>query len=69
MKTCFSSLRLLSSRIDRYRSVHSSEVVMIMLLLPLLPPLLHCRRYRWPRRRHAGVPACRRLATDRLACS
>jgi hypothetical protein len=66
MKTCLSSLRLLSSRIDRYRSVHSSEVVMIMPPLLLLPPL-HCRR----RYRRAGVvPACcRRLATDRRACS
>ena len=57
MKTCFSSLRLLSSRIDRYRLVHSSEVVMIMLPPPLV---LHCRRYRRPcrHRRRDGVPAC-----------
>lgn len=36
MNTCFSSLRPLSSRMDRYKAVHSSDVVMIMLLLLLL---------------------------------
>lgn len=33
MLTCFSSLRLLSSLMDRYRAVHSSVVVMIMMPL------------------------------------
>lgn len=50
MKTCFSSLRLLSSRMDRYRSVHSSVVVMIMAPPPLL---LGC----YPRRRRRRLPS------------
>lgn len=50
MNTCFSSLRLLSSRMDRYRLVHSSGVVMIMLLLLLL-----ARGRRWCRRPSAAA--------------
>lgn len=55
MNTCLSSLRLLSSQMDRYRAVHSSEVVMIMLLVTLR------RRYCCCRRRVARGLPCRPL--------
>ena len=48
MNTCFSSLRLLSSRMDRYRLVHSSAVVMIMLPRGRRYCRCPCRR-RWCR--------------------
>lgn len=44
MNTCFSSLRLLSFWIDRYRLVHSSGVVMIMLPLLGRACSCYCRR-------------------------
>jgi hypothetical protein len=60
MLTCFSSLRLLSSLMDRYRAVHSSVVVMIMM--PLSARLLRRCRRRLHAAQEPGAGPCTRPA-------
>jgi hypothetical protein len=65
MNTCFSSLRVLSSRIEQYKSVHSCDLVMIMLL-QLLPGLCRLLRRRSCRRTPPSVVLVHAQAAARL---